>query len=88
MSKTGNIAKRPSYEEECRGVMVRKIIKDPLFLQQKSEPATEADTLIQASSATRKSRLTLRLAIGMPIGFVLVQEMQAITGINPLLPDE
>ena len=41
--------------------MVKKIVRDPMFLQQKSEPATEADKQVSDTGYWKKIEILLKL---------------------------
>ena len=62
--------------------MVKKIVRDPLFLQQKSEPATEADKqvvqdLIDTLNANRER------CVGMAANMIGVNKQIIVVAVGP-----
>ena len=62
--------------------MVKKIVKDPLFLAQKSEPATEADKQV-INDLLDTLRANLDRCVGMAANMIGVKK--AIIVVNPVI---
>ena len=64
--------------------MVKKIVRDPLFLQQKSEPATEADAqVIEDLIDTLKANLDR--CVGMAANMIGVKKQIIVVAAGPFI---
>ena len=64
--------------------MVRKIVRDPMFLQQKSEPATEADRqIVQDLIDTLNAHL--ERCVGMAANMIGERKQIIVVAVGPIL---
>jgi len=64
--------------------MVRKIVRDPMFLQQKSEPATEADKeIVQDLIDTLNANL--ERCVGMAANMIGVRKQIIVVAVGPII---